>query len=193
MRGFELDEAFEGSPGQLRPWELRAVDAVGTVIEFWGFKRNQGRVWALLYLRGRPLSAVELQEDLGLSKGAVSMVTRELEQWGVLKRGRLPGDPVWRFVAETDLLKMVGRVIREREAPMVAQVKAALEDAERRAKADKDAPREVIGRIQKMRMMATLVDKAISAFLQTARLDVGGALSVLAEEESPPKKRTRKE
>ncbi len=25
-------------------WESMAIDAVGNVIEFWGFKRNQGRV-----------------------------------------------------------------------------------------------------------------------------------------------------
>ncbi len=193
MRGFELDDDLEGGPGRLQPWELKVVEAVGTVIEFWGFKRNQGRVWALLYLRGRPLSAIELQEELGLSKGAVSMVTRELEQWGVLKRGRRPGDPVWRFLAETDLMRMVGRVIREREAPMVARVRTELEDAEKKARADKATPRDVLSRIQRMRLMASLVDKALSTFLQTARLDVGGALTVLESDKPPPKTRTKKE
>ena len=41
-------------------WEAMAIDAVGNVIEFWGFKRNQGRVWALLYLRNEALTAAEL-------------------------------------------------------------------------------------------------------------------------------------
>ncbi len=52
----------EGSP--LGTWEALAVDAVGGVIEFWGFKRNQGRLWALLYLRDVALSATELQTEL---------------------------------------------------------------------------------------------------------------------------------
>ena len=43
--------APETSPGLPR-WESLAIDAVGNVIEFWGFKHNQGRVWAVLYLRG---------------------------------------------------------------------------------------------------------------------------------------------
>ena len=30
-------------------WVHLALEAVGNVIEFWGFKRNQGRVWAYLY------------------------------------------------------------------------------------------------------------------------------------------------
>ena len=34
-------------PGTLAPWEALVVDAVGNVIDFWKFKRNQGRVWAL--------------------------------------------------------------------------------------------------------------------------------------------------
>src|ERR1700726_1085527 len=89
-------------PSKLEPWEALVVDAVGSVIEFWGFKSNHGRIWALLYLRGTPLSALQLQTELGLSKGAVSMVTRELEQWGVVNRVRVPGAHSWLFDAETN-------------------------------------------------------------------------------------------
>ena len=35
------------------------ADAVGALMEFWGFKRVMGRVWTLLYLRGEPLSRRE--------------------------------------------------------------------------------------------------------------------------------------
>ena len=44
--------APDASSGGLPRWEALTTDAVGNVIEFWGFKHNQGRVWALLYLRG---------------------------------------------------------------------------------------------------------------------------------------------
>ena len=71
------------------------MDAVGNVIEFWGFKRNQGRVWALLYLRGEPLTAGEIERELELSKGGVSMLLRDLERWGVIsacaRRARVAG------------------------------------------------------------------------------------------------------
>src|SRR6185295_11178850 len=80
----------EGLPALAR-WEAMAVDAVGNAIEFWGFKRNQGRVWALLYLRGTPMSAGQLEKELSLSKGAVSMLIRDLERWGVIERVREPG------------------------------------------------------------------------------------------------------
>ena len=67
-------------------WRSLVADAVGNFIEFWGFKRNHGRVWALLYLEGRAMTASEIQDALDLSKGAVSMITREIERWGVSRR-----------------------------------------------------------------------------------------------------------
>src|SRR6476661_6372016 len=67
----ELVHDDGASAGHLEPWEALVVDAVGNTIDFWRFKRNHGRVWALLYLRGKPSSAAEIQRALGLSKGAV--------------------------------------------------------------------------------------------------------------------------
>ena len=82
---------------KLRDWEVLATDAVGEAIEFWGFKHNQGRVWGLLYLRAQPMTAGELQRLLGLSKGAVSMLLKDLEQWKVVRKVRPPGSAIWHF------------------------------------------------------------------------------------------------
>ncbi len=182
MRGFSTNDDgsddFE-SPGNLAPWEALVVDAVGNIIDFWQFKRNQGRVWALLYLRARPHNAQDLQEALGLSKGAVSILVRELEQWGVVRRVRTPADPGWRYEAETDLMKMVRKVIEEREASLVTRVRRDLERAETIAK-DQNIPKDVRLRIERMRKLSVLVEKALLAFVKTARLDVLGAFQILA-------------
>src|SRR5256885_8508546 len=117
MKGYlwtqSVEAAKNGAGQKLEHWEEVAVDAVGNVIEFWGFKRNQGRVWALLYLRDTALTAAQIEADLDLSKGGVSMLLRDLERWGVILRVRTPGDASWRYRAETDLLKMARRVIEE--------------------------------------------------------------------------------
>ena len=160
-------------PSKLEPWEALVVDAVGSVIEFWGFKANHGRIWALLYLRGTPLSALQLQTELGLSKGAVSMVTRELEQWGVVNRVRVPGAGSWLFDAETNLKQMIGRVLSDREARFVSE-------AERLARASGKVPRDQLDRVARMRTLAHGVSETLRAFLATARLDfseVGDILS----------------
>src|SRR5260370_19647799 len=96
------------STASLARWEQIAIDAVGDVIEFWGFKRNQGRVWALLYLHDEALPASAIGRTLGLSKGAVSMLIRGLERWRVIRRARGPGASAWREPGGTGLIPLGG-------------------------------------------------------------------------------------
>ena len=56
------------------PAVLKVADAVGALIEERGFKRNMGRMWAVLYLEDHPLTAADLAERRGRSAGAVSML-----------------------------------------------------------------------------------------------------------------------
>ncbi|HUH02422.1 MAG TPA: MarR family transcriptional regulator [Kofleriaceae bacterium] len=108
---------------------LRVVDAVGGLIEFWGFKRNMGRMWTLLYLEQRPLSAADLSERLSLSSGAVSMTLTELQKWGVVKKAWVPGERREYYEPETSIWKMVSRVFRERELRQIHQAIEVFEDA----------------------------------------------------------------
>lgn len=181
MRGYMVttDEIAVGAAHQLQPWELLVVDAVGNIIDFWGFKRNQGRVWALLYLRGQPLSALEIQEALDLSKGAVSMITRELERWGVINRVRIANSASWHFVAEIDFIDMVTRVIRERESGVIARVKADLTEAEAKARAAGDVPPEILDRVVRMKDLAEVVEAAVTLFLSTHRLAIDNVSGIL--------------
>lgn len=177
MKGLVIPgRATASARTDLADWEALVVDAVGNVIEFWGFRANEGRIWALLYVRDRPFTAAQIGASLGLSKGAVSMITREMEQWGVLHRVRVGAD-AWRFEAETDFLKMIGRVVEAREGRFIARVRSDLSRAE--AAAAGRATREQLDRIVRMRRLADLVDKAVGVFLKTARFDVAGALGIL--------------
>src|SRR5205814_1091556 len=88
---------------------LRVADAIGGLMEAWGFKRNMGRVWALLYLEAVPMSATDLGERLSLSSGAMSMLLAELGQWGVVKKTWVPGERREHYEAETSIWKMVSR------------------------------------------------------------------------------------
>ena len=111
---------------------LGVADAIGALMEFWGFKRAMGRVWAVLYLAPQPLTAQELGERLTMSAGAVSMTTSELLKWGVVKKVWKPGDRRDFFEPETSIWKMVTRVFRERE---LLQVRTSIETFEAAIKA----------------------------------------------------------
>jgi hypothetical protein len=190
MKGYLWTEGLEGGrtevprSGHLAPWEAIAVEAVGNVIEFWGFKRNQGRVWALLYLRGEALTAGEIERELELSKGGVSMLLRDLERWGVVRRLRLPQDSAWRYGAETDLIRMVTHVIEEREVGFIGRIRADLAEARRLATLAVGIPPERLVRLEKMATLAEHVERALRLFIKTARLDVAGILGALREDSS---------
>src|SRR5438067_6447386 len=154
------------------------ADAVGALMEFWGFKRVMGRVWTILFLRGEPLSAAELCEQLAISSGAASMALAELEHWAVVRRSRKPGDRREYFEAETDIWKMISRVLRERE---LLQIERALEVFDRvREKlrtlpAPGERPRldDIADRLGKLLDLARVGRGLLFALVQQGRVDLG--------------------
>jgi len=171
--------ATDGTETTQPPWEVLVTEAVGSGIEFWGFKHNHGRVWALLYLRGEPMAAGEIQQELGLSKGAVSMITRELEEREVIHRVRTVGSEPWRFEADTDLMAMMRRVLATRESGLLGRIEEDLVEAERSARQAGDVDAATLDRLARLRRLATMMHGALELFLTTSRLDLGGAAKLL--------------
>jgi DNA-binding transcriptional regulator GbsR (MarR family) len=115
------------------------------LIEGWGFKRNMGRMWTVLYLEDHALSAADLGERLGLSTGAVSMLLTELLQWGIVKKAWVVGERREHYEAETSIWKMVSRVFRERELNWIKTALDAFEVAAKELGGKQDARRKLIG------------------------------------------------
>ena len=126
------------------PAVLKVADAVGALIEAWGFKRNMGRMWAVLYLEDHPLTAADLQERLGLSSGAVSMLLAELLQWGAVKKSWVVGDRREHFEPETSIWKMVSRVFRDRELNWIRTARDEFTDAQGNLEPGRDARKKLI-------------------------------------------------
>nr|HEX4313058.1 MarR family transcriptional regulator [Kofleriaceae bacterium] len=131
---------------KIDPAVLRVADAVGALIESWGFKRNMGRMWAVLYLEDHALTAADLGERLGLSTGAVSMLLAELVQWGAITKSWVVGDRREHFEAEANIWKMVSRVFRERELRWVQEAHEQFELANKELKPAHDARRALIAK-----------------------------------------------
>jgi len=173
--------ASQEQVGSLARWEQIAIEAVGDAIEFWGFKRNQGRVWALLYLRDEGLTAAQIQRLLDLSKGGVSMLIRDLERWRVIRREPALDDPSSRYRAETELIRMVTRVVEQREGELVSRIRNEISEARRLAAESGDVSRPRMARLDKMSLLADHTERALRLFVRTARLDVGGMFEVFRE------------
>jgi DNA-binding transcriptional regulator GbsR (MarR family) len=164
----------------LRPAEASVVEAMGRLAESWGLRRNLGRAWAVLFLRGDPVTAGELRSALSLSTGAVSMTLRELQRWGVVRRVAREGERQKLYAAEVDVWRMVSRMIRGRELAVIDGVIDQLEQALadfRRDLSREAAPAERRRLERRARRTAGLLDllRIVASMLRglvtTARLD----------------------
>jgi DNA-binding transcriptional regulator GbsR (MarR family) len=180
----ESEEAESGIAAETI-WDSERIvsDAIGRLMELWGFKRNLGRVWTVLYLAGGPLTAKQLRDRLQLSSGAVSMTLSELGRWGVARKLWVQGDRRDFYEAEANIWKMVSRVIRERELAEIIEAIEAFEQAlvaldDQRA--DPGAPAEAGDsqrahvqrkRIEQLLELARLGRAMLEALISSARLD----------------------
>ena len=165
--------------------EVLVSDSIGRLIEFWGFKRNMGRLWSILYLSDRPLSAPELQDKLQLSSGAVSMTLNELMRWGVVKKVWLQGERRDHYAAEGNFWKMISRVFNERERVEVLDAIDVMEDAIEflRGKA-KEPHARARARFQQERVrelldLARLGKQLLDTLVKDAKVDGSPLMSVL--------------
>jgi len=163
----------------LWPSEAAVSDVVGRLIEFWGFKRNMGRIWSVLYLSPEPLSAEDLRQALSLSSGAVSMTLSELLRWGVVRKVWVQGERKDFFTAEVQLWRMISRVFSEREKTEIVMAIEAFEEAlvevgklknssdpKTRARAELQYER-----IKQLLELARLGKRLIETLLATAKID----------------------
>jgi len=172
--------AKHDTPRALWPTEAAVSDVVGRLMEFWGFKRNMGRVWTVLYLSPDPLSAEDLRHGLQLSSGAVSMTLSELSRWGVVRRVWIQGERKDFYTAEVQLWRMISRVFNEREKSEVSSAIEAFEDALRKLEGiARTAPDpETRGRaelqserIAQLLEFARLGRRLLDALVSTAKVD----------------------
>ena len=167
-------------PRTLWPSEAAVSDIIGRLIEFWGFKRNMGRIWSVLYLSPEPMSAEDLRSALRLSSGAVSMTLSELSRWGVVRKVWLQGERKDFYTAEVQLWRMISRVFSEREKSEIALAIDAFEEALRQVDRIRHSSTEAATharaelqyqRISQLLDLARLGRRLIDALVSTAKVD----------------------
>jgi HTH-type transcriptional regulator, glycine betaine synthesis regulator len=161
------------SENEEREAEALAADAIGDVIEHWGFRKVLGRVWTVLYLADDVLGSAEMGERLQMSAGAVSMALTELQRWGVVRRVWKPGERREFYEAETDFWKMISRVVQDRERSLIVSVRERLETARGllRKAPQTAANRTRIERIGRLLTLTGAAETVIGSFLASRRAD----------------------
>lgn len=173
--------AHQSHAHALRRADLAVAEVVGQLMELWGFRRQLGRIWAVLFLSDRPLAAPELCERLDISTGLLSMSLAELRAWQVVRGVTVEGDRKEHYEAETNVWRLVAHVLREREKRAVEGALSAFEHAlhEMRAAAvdvDPAVRAQARFRQRRLEMLVGLSQAALGVLrllLDSARADVG--------------------
>jgi HTH-type transcriptional regulator, glycine betaine synthesis regulator len=103
-------------------------EAIGRIIETWGFKKIMGMMWGFLYLCPEPACAKDICKALSISPALVSITIQELLQWGVVRKLSPIGKRRDYYIAE-HIWKMVRKVLNERGKREMEWIQEKLETA----------------------------------------------------------------
>lgn len=156
------------------------AEQVGEFIQYWGFKRIHGKIWAHIYLSAIPLDATTLVKRLKVSKALVSFSIHDLLEYDVIRevaRGR--GRTVL-YEANADVTTVILNVLRLRERKMMSQVMTACKTLEAATR----TPGEEIPldpkKITEMRKMIDSAQNGLDAIIRSSSdaKDLFGAFHV---------------
>ncbi len=137
---------------------VRACDAVGGFIEYWGFKAIHGRIWTLLALRGEPMPQTEIAMKLAVSRSLVSGAVAELCDHGLLRRVEEHRNAP--YVAVIDVWPVISDVLRAREWMLIESARLALEAAIEEVEFSQSLGEEVRWDVDRMRMLLAMTELA---------------------------------
>lgn len=168
----------EAPPSEVEHARLRVADMIGSIMEFWGFKRNMGRLWGMLYLHDRAMSAEELRGLLAASAGTISTTLQELQKWKVVRKAWVPGERRDYYEAETNIWTMVSRVFRERELNEIKtsiqvfrESREILKSEEHKHPEESEQIRFVDDRIKQLLELAKIGESLLGGILAGASID----------------------
>jgi DNA-binding transcriptional regulator GbsR (MarR family) len=104
------------------------IDNIGSFIEYWGFRKIHGRIWAMIYISNTPLSTPEIVEKLAVSKALVSGAVNELLKHGLIEKvGQVKfGGITYRVTSSP--AEVVRDVVRNRELVLFNKIESDLKE-----------------------------------------------------------------
>jgi DNA-binding transcriptional regulator GbsR (MarR family) len=94
---------------------------VGDFIRYWGFRKIHGEIWTVVFLSQKPLSGVEIERLLDVSKALVSPAIQELVHEGLIRPAASENSKTKRYEAVENVAQVIRGVLRRREQPMLAE------------------------------------------------------------------------
>ncbi len=150
------------------PKELELLaQQIGEFIEHWGFKKIHGEIWTHIWLAKSPMDATTLVKRLQCSKALVSLATKDLIQYDVI---RVVGQGNRRKIlleANRDIRSVIAKVVMNREAVMLESVMGHFKKTSslhEKTKKEFDLDDEKMNSLQ---MMISLAQISLAAIVDT--------------------------
>ena len=108
--------------------EQRFIELWGDMSSWWGVSRTMAEIHGLLYITSGALSAEDIQERLGISRGNVSMNIRTLVEWGLVRKVRKRGQRREYYESLTDVWEMFTVLAAQRKRREIDPIIRTLKD-----------------------------------------------------------------
>jgi DNA-binding transcriptional regulator GbsR (MarR family) len=169
------------------------VDLWGRMAVFWGVSAGAARVHGWMLSHEEPVDAEQIAEQLGMSRGAVSMAVRELADWGLVHPRKEPGSRRVIYAPETDLERAVKSIAQTRKRrewdPILARLR---EWIPRLAKERGSEAATFRARLEEIEALVALADGMAESFLKGGIVQQLGLKALIASATRAGKHAARK-
>lgn len=149
--------------------EQRFIELWGDMSSWWGVSRTMAEIHGLLFITSTPHSAEDIQNNLGISRGNVSMNIRTLVEWGLVRRVRKRGDRRDYYESLTDVWEMFTVLASQRKRreidPIVKTLKQCRVDLDSLDE-KKEAPDHHVSRVDELLGFLLTVEKVAEHFFK---------------------------
>lgn len=155
------------------PKELKELaNEVGHFMEYWGFKKIHGQIWAHLYLSERPLDAKDLMNRLDVSKGLISISIKDLLEYDVIQELGKSAEGTKIYGATPNVVKVITSVLRNRELKLLGHSKLALEGLKTLPKHSREKAEISEERLKLLSKMIATSETSLKAIITLGNLDL---------------------
>ncbi len=144
----------------------KLVDQMGLFIQYWGFKKIHGQIWAHVWLAKNPIDATTLVQRLGVSKALVSLAIKDLLHYDVIKTVNHGDRRRLLLIANTDVQTVISNVLKQRESVMLNAILKSQDSIDLLEQKNKDKFDLDQDRLDQMKMMTAMAEMALSSLIK---------------------------
>jgi len=98
------------------------ADQIGDFIQYWGFRKVEGKLWTHIFLADSPLNAEELMARTGISKAMLSLSLGELLKYDVIRKAYPDRERGQAYVINPNVMEVISNVLRTRERQLLGRI-----------------------------------------------------------------------